>query len=149
MTTTKIRTDSTGKYLGDRYERLRSGCETIASDDNMTATESIFGADGLRAFTQSVIGARLLDGLSEHDADTVIMLLTLDFTQGPERMAWRLTDWLNADGNTVGRENDNTAAVVAVLAASVGLVMSAFAGPEFEQASAMKRMYEADGWAAK
>jgi hypothetical protein len=49
-----------------------------------------------------VIDARLLDGLSEHDANTVIMLLILDFTQGLERMAWRLTDWL-ADSRSVDR----------------------------------------------
>ncbi|AGB25540.1 hypothetical protein Mycsm_05348 [Mycobacterium sp. JS623] len=32
--------------------------------------------------------------------------------------------------------------LVAVLALSLGLVMSAFAGPEFESASAVERMYE-------
>jgi len=31
-TTTAIRTDSAGRYLGDRYERLCSGAEDIASD---------------------------------------------------------------------------------------------------------------------
>jgi hypothetical protein len=86
-TTTAIRTDNTGKYLGDRYERLRSGSEPLASDPNMSETDSIFGAEGLRAFTTSVIDARLLDGLSEHDADTVTMLALLDFTQ--DRTAWR------------------------------------------------------------
>jgi hypothetical protein len=104
--TTSIRVDSTGRYLGDRYERFRSGAEHIASDPGMVETDSIFGAEGLRAFTQSVIDARILDGLSEHDADTVTMLLILDFTQGPTRMAWRIQDWLNPDGNSVGREDD-------------------------------------------
>lgn len=137
--TTTIRTDSTGRYLGDRYERFRSACEEIASDPGMTETESIFGAEGLRAFTQIVIDARLLDGLSEHDADTASMLLVLDFTQGPERMAWRIRDWLNPDGNSVGREADNTWAVATVLALSLGLVLSAFAGPEFEDASRLCR----------
>jgi hypothetical protein len=141
-TATTIPAGGTREYLPDRYDRLRNGCETIASDDNVTATESIFGADGLRAFTHSLIDARILDGLSEHGADTVIMLLILDFTQGLERMAWRLTDWMNEDGNSVGRKDDDTAAVVAVLALSLGLVMGAFAGPEFEQASAVERMYE-------
>jgi hypothetical protein len=59
-------------------------------------------------------------------------------------MAWRLTDWLNEDGNTPGRTDDDTAAVVTVLALSLGLVMSAFAGPEFGQASAVERMYESE-----
>jgi len=72
------------------------------------------------------------------------MLALLDFTRGPERMAWRLTDWL-ADSRSVDRQDDDTAAVVAVLALSLGLVMSAFEGPEFEQASAVERMYESAG----
>ena len=73
------------------------------------------------------------------------MLALLDFTRGPERMAWRLTDWLNTDGNTVGREDDDTAAVVAVLAMSLGLVMGAFARAEFRDASSMARMFESEG----
>src|ERR1700682_1935578 len=100
------------------YERFRSASEQIASDPNMTETDSIFGADGLRAFATSVIDARLLDGLSEKDADTVTMLLVLDFSRGPTHMAWRVRDWLNPDGNSVGREDDNTYAVAAVLALS-------------------------------
>ena len=144
-TTTTIRTDDAGRFLGDRYERLRSGSETLASDPNMSETDSIYGAEGLRAFATSVIDARLLDGLSEHDADTVTMLALLDFTRGPERMAWRLTDWMSEDGNSVGRTDDDTAAVVAVLALSLGLVMSAFAGPEFEPTSAVERLYESAG----
>jgi hypothetical protein len=32
-----------------------------------------------------------------------------------------------------------------VLALSLGLVMNAFAGPEFEQASAVARMFESEG----
>ena len=39
----------------------------------------------------------------------------------------------------MGREDDNTAAVVTALAMSLALVMSAFAGPEFEEASTAAR----------
>jgi hypothetical protein len=42
MTTVEGRTDSAGRYLGDRYERLRSGSEQIASDQNIVDAESIF-----------------------------------------------------------------------------------------------------------
>jgi hypothetical protein len=66
-----------------------------------------------------VIDARLLDGLSERDADTVTMLALLDFTQGSEQLAWRLTGWLNAEGNSVGREDPNTYALVTVPARAV------------------------------
>jgi hypothetical protein len=44
-------------------------------------------------------------------------------------MARRLTDWL-ADSHSVDRVEDDTAAAVAVLALSLDLMMSAFAGPE-------------------
>ena len=73
----------------------------------MVETDSMFGAEGLRAFTASLVDARMLDGLSEYDADTVAMLVTLDFTQGPKRMAWRLTDWLNRrqHGRPEGRQH--------------------------------------------
>jgi hypothetical protein len=77
----------------------------------------------------------------EHDSNTVAMLVTLDFLKGPERMAWRITECLK--GHTLSREDeDNTAAVVAVLALALGLVMSAFAGPEFEDASGVAKMFE-------
>ena len=74
------------EYLGDQYDRLRNGCEILAADPGMIETDPIYGADGLRAFTQSLIDARMLEGLSEHDADTPMMLFTPDFTRGPERM---------------------------------------------------------------
>jgi hypothetical protein len=100
----------------------------------MVETESIFGAEGLRACVGDLVDARILDGLSEHDANTVSMLVCLDFTKGPEHMAWRVTDWLNPDGNSVGREDENTWAVAAVLASAFIHVVGAFAGPEFEKA---------------
>jgi hypothetical protein len=70
-TATTIPAGGTREYLRDRYDRLRNGSETLASDPTMSETDSIYGAEGLRAFTTSVIDARLLDGLSENDADTV------------------------------------------------------------------------------
>jgi hypothetical protein len=143
--TTTIPVGSNGEYLGDRYDRLRSGAEQLASDPGMVETDSIFGADGLRAFTHSLIDARVLDGLSEHDANTVTMLVVLDFPKGPAHMAWRIRDWLNPDGNSVGREDDNTLAVATVLTLSLGLVLSAFAGPEFMEASRLAQMFEKPG----
>jgi hypothetical protein len=40
--TTTIPVGSNGEYLGDRYERLCSGAEQIASDPNVAASDSIF-----------------------------------------------------------------------------------------------------------
>jgi hypothetical protein len=86
-TTTTIRVDSRGTYLGDRYERLRNGAEQIASDPNVAASDSIIGADGLRAFVGDLIEARFLDGLSEYDANTVSLLVALDSSRDPT--GWR------------------------------------------------------------
>jgi hypothetical protein len=49
-----------------------------------------FGAEGLRAFIGDLIDARVFDGLSECDADTVAMLVVLDFLKGPHQLAWRI-----------------------------------------------------------
>jgi hypothetical protein len=40
------------------------------------------------------------------------------------------------------REDDNTEAVAAVLALALGVVLSAFAGPEFDEASPVARWFE-------
>lgn len=138
--TTTIPAGGVHEYLADRYDRFRDGCEILASDPAVMETDSIFGADGLRAFTNTLIDARILDGLSEHDANTVMMLLQLDFTRGPQRVAWRLTDWLS-DHRTVDRNDDDTNAVVAVLALALSLMLAAFAGTEFEEASALAKMF--------
>lgn len=140
MTTTSP-VGGTSGYLDDRYDRFRNGCEILASDPAIAEADSIFGADGLRALTNTLIDARILDGLSAYDAGTVAMLVQLNFTRGPLRIAWRLTDWLKPDGNSVGRVDDNTDAVVAALALALGLVMSAFAGSEFEQASPIANLF--------
>ena len=76
--TATIRVGRNGEYLGDRYERLRSGAEKITLDPNVVASDSIFGAEGLRAFVGELIEARYLDGLSEYDANTVSMPLLPD-----------------------------------------------------------------------
>jgi hypothetical protein len=76
--TATIRVGRNGEYLGDRYERLRSGAEKITLDPNVVASDSIFGAEGLRAFVGELIEARFLDGLSEYDANTVSMPLLPD-----------------------------------------------------------------------
>ena len=80
-TTTTIPVGSNGEYLGDRYDKLRNAAETIASDPNAAESDSIFAAEGFRAFTGDLIDARVLDGLSECDADTVAMLVVLDVVQ--------------------------------------------------------------------
>jgi hypothetical protein len=121
-TTTTIRVDSSGTHLGDRYERLRSGAEQIASDPNVAAPDSISGTDGVRAFVGDLIEARVLDRLSECDANTVSLLVMLDFTQGPDRIAWRIHQWLN--GHTLSREDEvNPIGVCAALATALKILL--------------------------
>ena len=65
MTTTTVAVGDNGTFLGGRYTQLPGACETLASDPAMTETDSMFVADGLRPFANSVCDARLLEGLSE------------------------------------------------------------------------------------
>jgi hypothetical protein len=58
-TTTTIPVDSSGRYLSDRYDRLRSASEQLASDPGVAECDSIFGAEGLRAF---IMGRRSASG---------------------------------------------------------------------------------------
>ena len=121
-TTTPIPVGSNGEYLDDRYGKLRNAAETIASDPNVAESDSIFGAEGLRAFIGSLIDARILDGLSDDDADTVAMLVVLDFTRGPHQLGWRIHEWLN--GHTLTREDEgNPWAVCAALASALKVML--------------------------
>jgi hypothetical protein len=131
VTTTTTDLDPT--YLPDRYDRLRSGAEIIASDPNVENADSFMNGDCLCAFIDDLADKRVLDGLTEHDADTVCLLATLDFLRGPQHMAWRIKSWLG-DDRGVSREDDDTWAVCAVLAEVLRLYLCAFTGDEFMEA---------------
>jgi len=60
--------------------------------------------------------------------------LCAKLTANMSHQQWR--DWVSPD------MDDDRAAVVAVLAMSLGLLMGAFAGREFREASSMARMFE-------
>ena len=69
-----------------------------------------------------MINARVLDRLSECDADTVAMLVVLDFLKGPHQLAWRIHEWLN--GHTLSRDDeDNPWAVCAALATALKVML--------------------------
>ena len=61
-------------------------------------------------------------------------MLCAKLTANMSHQQWR--DWVSPD------MDDDRAAVVAVLAMSLGLLMGAFAGREFREASSMARMFE-------
>jgi hypothetical protein len=64
MTTTPIPTD--------RYDRLRDAAEILASDPAVENSDSLLtNGESLRAFIHTLAEERVLDGLTEHDANTV------------------------------------------------------------------------------
>jgi hypothetical protein len=65
----------------------------------------------LRAFAATIVEDRLLDDLTDRDADTVAMFCLLDFTQGAARMAWRLGD-MGSKRPTVQHEYDRELAAI-------------------------------------
>ena len=65
-------TTPTADYLADCYDRLRNNAEIIAADPGVAESE--------------LIEARFLGGLSEYDANTVSLLVSLDSIRG-------LTGW--------------------------------------------------------
>jgi len=141
-TTTTTSPDPT--YLPDRYDRLRSSAEILASDPAVENADPLMNGEALRVFIDTLAEERVLDGLSEHDANTVSLLVTLDFIKGPFAMAGRIRLWLGVDRG-VDREDDDDWAVCAALAQALYFYLAAFAGPEFIEG----RSTEIDGLAAK
>lgn len=131
MTQTADTEQEPGRFLGDRYDRMTQAADALASGTDFG--EGFLTADMLRAFANDLTAARILDGVTDHDADTVSMLVLIDFLRGPQRMAWRLTDWLS-DNRSVDRQDDDEIAVVSVLARVLSMYCAAFAGEEFEKA---------------
>jgi hypothetical protein len=127
--TTDVGVDETGYFTGDRYDRLCKSAEIIASDENIAAGDFPYNSEGLRAYAASIKQLGLLDRLSEHDSNTVAMYAVLDFTQGAERMAWRIYD-LMQDEPTVHREDDDDAMVLYALVCILRLLVSAFLKPD-------------------
>ena len=117
-------------FEGDRYERLKMSAEILARDPSMVDGEPPYNDEGIRAFAASVEQLRLLDGLSEYDANTVNLLVTLDFLQGPRRMSWRIWDLLQDNPETPHRDHDNEIAVVHAIVGIVHMVLGAWLEPD-------------------
>ncbi|WCS17530.1 hypothetical protein MML61_22465 [Mycobacterium marinum] len=120
------------EYLPDRYDRLKCGAAELA-DGAYFPADGFMTGEMVRAFASDLTTARVLDGLTDHDANTVILLVLLDFITGLRRMAWRVTDWLS-DDRTVNRQDDDELAVVSVLARVLSMTCAAFVGDDFEKA---------------
>ncbi|MEN4476858.1 hypothetical protein [Mycolicibacterium cosmeticum] len=121
---------ATSPFPGDRYERLKKSVEILATDPNMVNGEPPYNADGIRAFAESVEQLRLLDGLTDYDANTVNLLVALDFMQGPRRMAWRVYDMLTDNPQTPQRDHDNEIDVVHTIVGILHMVLRAWLPPD-------------------
>jgi hypothetical protein len=115
-------------FEGDHYERLMKGAQLIANDENLANAPLPLNSEGLMAFAASIAEERLLDGLTDHDANTVIMLSCFDFIKGVRRMAWRITDWMS-DTPSVDRDDEDPDAVVHALAGILTMTLQAFLRP--------------------
>lgn len=119
------------EYLEDRYDRLKASAKGFVAGTDFG--DNFINGDMVEALVDNLILVRVLDGLTENDANTVSMLTILDFPRGPQHMAWRITDWMS-DNRSVSRDDDNEFAVVSVLARILAIVTAAFVGDEFENA---------------
>lgn len=122
----------TPEYLPDRYDRLKSCAHEYVSGTDFG--DGFITGEMVEALVENLIVVRVLDGLTEHDANTVSMLTILDFPRGLPHMAWRITDWMSENRSVTGRADDNEFAVVSVLARILAIVAAAFVDHEFENA---------------
>lgn len=85
------------RFSGDRYQRLAQGAAILADDPAVVEAPFPFNGCGLRAFITAIVEHRILDDLTDYDANLVSMLLLLDFPFLPRRPSWRLQDEVPAD----------------------------------------------------
>jgi hypothetical protein len=122
-------TDSDHKpFAGDRYERFMQAAKIISIDPSVINAPLPYNTEGIMAFASSVCEARLLDGMTDHDCDTVSMLTLLDFMRGVPKMAWRLTDWMS-DTPSADRQDDDPNRVLHALAGILTMTLHAFVRP--------------------
>lgn len=111
----------------------------VAADETLCGAEPPYNGEGLLAFVESVAELRLLDGLSDYDAATVTLLVTLNFLQGPRRMAWRIWDMLGDRPQTPARKHDTEAAVIDSMVGILRMVIAPFVTPPQESSYRHRR----------
>lgn len=114
-----------GRFEGDRYERMLQAMEVLANDENMLAAEPPYNSEGLRVMAHGIAEEKLLDGLTEEDANWAGMLALLDFTRGLERMGWRVGNLLS-DKPAVEHECDSEAGVIRAYVGILHWIMGGF-----------------------
>ncbi|MBV9515582.1 MAG: hypothetical protein JO280_16325 [Mycobacteriaceae bacterium] len=134
--TTTIPKGGTREYLPDRYDRFRNAAEILASDPAVENFDNpLRNGRALRAYIQSLVQQRILDGLSERDADTAAGVLAVDFLSGPAQIAGRIRDRL-----TSGGDGDDPWAISAVLCEALMVYLSVLTDPAFQARRASGRL---------
>jgi hypothetical protein len=93
------------RFAGDRYQRLQQGAAVLAADPSLASAPEPFGAGGLTAFVAACRSNRVLDGLSDDDADLLAMLLLIHFHFGLIHVLDCLDDVMAAESAV--RERDS------------------------------------------
>lgn len=109
------------RFTGDRYQRLRRGADIVAHDPAVIDASPPFNSDGVLRFVRVLADRRLLDHVSERNADMVAMLILLDFHQGPAQGCARL-ERLVASCATAKVGEQDTLSVVSAFAGAVALM---------------------------
>jgi hypothetical protein len=99
----------------------------LSRDPAITDAPAPFDVDGLLTFIASVVELQMLDDLTERDSDMVSMVLLVDFHRGPNRIAWRLHDWLSGDRGDHYRREDNVWVIASVFAAALKVMTDTLA----------------------
>jgi hypothetical protein len=128
---TQLKKHQTAAPKGDRYDRLATATEIIANDQNIADAQPPLNGEGVRAFSAGLVEKRLLDGLSESDADTAAVMLLFDFPRGIDRMGWRIADVLSANP-TVKWDYDDEIAVARTLTNVLYLLLGVIQGVDDE-----------------
>lgn len=86
------------RFAGDRYQRFSQGAHVLATDPAVAQGTYPLNSDGLLLFSAVIAERDLLDHLSERESDLVMMMVLLDFHNGPGCLAERVQQWI-VDGH--------------------------------------------------
>ncbi len=115
-------------FEGDRYERLRRAAEILGAGESVASGNIPYNSEGLLAFAESVAQLKLMDGLTDSDANHLTMFAVLDFTRGPQHMAWRIGNLLS-DHPDVPCQYENEMAVIHAYVGLLHMLLGCFAAP--------------------
>lgn len=111
------------EYLPDRYDRLAGGINEIAATPEFF--DSLTTPTMLRDLGGKITTDRILDGLSDRDANHVIAYTAMTFPAGIPHMVLRLGEQLNRSGPGY-QPSDDEKAVASVIAQVLAIAKQIF-----------------------